>query len=307
MVRRVSIALAAATAVAAGGCGLGPGAGTSNVSVTVTQAFGSKRIGQVSESKVPGSQTVMRMLERSFHVGTRYGGGFVQSIDGRSGSSAHLDWFYYVNGIEAPQGAATTSVNHGDRIWWDLHDWSETDSIPAVVGSFPEPFLHGSGGRRYPTVLECANTGSAACKTVSNELSKLGVPVAEQFLGTGSGTDSLTIVVGPWSAIGGSIAGDLIEQGPKSSGVYAKFSGAGGAALELLNPHGAVARTLTGSAGMIAATSESGAPPTWLVTGTDSGGVTAAADALTPAALDEHFALAVQGGVDLPVPQQGAS
>src|ERR1700728_475086 len=109
MVRRVSIALAAATAVAAGGCGLGPGAGTSNVSVTVTQAFGSERIGQVSESKVPGSQTVMRMLERSFRVGTRYGGGFVQSIDGRSGSSAHLDWFYYVNGIEAPQGAATTS------------------------------------------------------------------------------------------------------------------------------------------------------------------------------------------------------
>jgi Domain of unknown function (DUF4430) len=307
MIRRVSTALAAAAAVAAGGCGLGPGAGTSNVSVTVTQSFGAKRIGYLSESKVPGSQTVMRMLERSFRVATRYGGGFVESIDGRSGSSAHLDWFYYVNGIEASQGAAATSVHRGDRIWWDLHDWSETDSIPAVVGSFPEPFLHGSGGRRYPTALECANAASTACKVVGNELSKLGVPVAEQFLGTGSGTDSLTVVVGPWSAVGGSIAGALIEQGPRSSGVYAKFSGAGGSALELLNPHGALARTLTGSAGMIAATSESNAPPTWLVTGTDSAGVTAAADAFTPAALDDHFALAVQDGVDLPVPQQGAS
>ena len=54
-----------------------------------------------------------------------------------------LDWFYYVNGIEASKGAAATNVHSGDHVWWDLHDWSQTDDVPAVVGSFPEPFLNG--------------------------------------------------------------------------------------------------------------------------------------------------------------------
>ncbi len=49
----------------------------------------------------------MRMLERSFRVSNRYGGGFVQSINGHSGTSAQRDWFYYVNGVQAKQGAAT--------------------------------------------------------------------------------------------------------------------------------------------------------------------------------------------------------
>ena len=35
----------------------------------------------------PGGETVMRLLQRNFDVSTRYGGGFVQSIDGLSGGS----------------------------------------------------------------------------------------------------------------------------------------------------------------------------------------------------------------------------
>ena len=112
----------------------------------------------------------MRMLERSFKVTTRYSGGFVESIDGHAGSSSRLDWFYYVNGIEASLGAAGTSVHKGDRIWWDLHDWTATDSIPAVVGSFPEPFIHGIDGRRFPVTLECATDATAACQRVTSEL-----------------------------------------------------------------------------------------------------------------------------------------
>ena len=141
---------AAACAVVIAGCGLGPGPGTSNVTLTVTRAFGAIPVGGLTVSHVPGSETVMRMLERHFRVNTRYGGGFVESIAGRSGTSSRRDWFYYVNGVEAPMGAASTAVHRGDRIWWDLHDWSVTNSIPAVVGSFPEPFVHGTGGRRLP-------------------------------------------------------------------------------------------------------------------------------------------------------------
>src|SRR5947199_9924349 len=137
MCRRSPLAALVAAVLAAGaaGCGLGPGAGTSNVSVTVTRNFGGRQVGRATEGRVPGSETVMRMLERSFRVRTRYGGGFVQSINGLSGDSARRDWFYYVNGIQAPAGAAATAVHRGDRIWWDLHDWTATETIPAVVGS----------------------------------------------------------------------------------------------------------------------------------------------------------------------------
>src|SRR2546421_12743118 len=104
--------------------------------LTVSQGFGTTRIAQVTEGRVPGSETVMRMLERHFRVQTRYGGGFVESIDGISGSPGHLDWFYYVNGVHAPSGAALMGTHEGDRIWWDLHDWQAAQSIPAGEGAF---------------------------------------------------------------------------------------------------------------------------------------------------------------------------
>jgi hypothetical protein len=305
MTGRLAVA-AIVSSLAIAGCGLGPGHGTADVTVTVTRAFGGTPVATVTRTHVPGSETVMRMLQRSFHVTTRYGGGFVESIDGLSGTGGHLDWFYYVNGLQAPQGAATTSVHRGDHIWWDLHDWTATDSIPAVVGSFPEPFVHGAGGRRLPTVLECASTGAPACTRVSDELAGAGVPVATQLLGAGTGTDIATVLVGPWPALHGTLVAQVIQAGPTASGVYARF-GPRGRTLQLLDPKAHVARTLGPGAGLIAATSQSGSGPTWIVTGTDAAGVAAAAAALTPSRLHDRFALAVQGGEDLPVPLRGAS
>ncbi len=307
MNRRVTAtAMAIAWCVAIAGCGLGPGPGTSDVTLTVTRDFGSRLVGRVVERHVPGSETVMRMLERHFEVATKYGGGFVEQIAGYSGSSTQRDWFYYVNGSEAARGSAGTAVHRGDHIWWDLHDWSAADHIPAVVGSFPEPFVSGSGGRRLPTVLECARDVEVACTRVTDELGKLGIPVANQLLGTGSGTDSVTLEVGTWRELRGQIVVQLIEQGPGSSGVYARFTGSG-RQLELLDPHGRSVRTLAAGAGLVAATAQGSGAPTWLVTGTDRAGVADAAQALTPTALRDHFALAVQSGRALPLPVNGAS
>ena len=301
-IARTVVAAALAAAVV-GGCGLGPGAGTSNVSLTVTRAFGTVSIGSITETRVPGSETVMRMLERSFHVQTRYGGGFVESIDGLSGSSSRLDWFYYVNGVQAPIGAASTAVHRGDRIWWDLHDWSATDSVPAVVGSFPEPFVHGVGGKRLPTTLECASSKvNAACGRVASELKAVGVPASSQVLGSASGTDTLAVLVGTWTELRSTFAAGLIDQGPAASGVYARFSGSRTPLLQLLDPDGHRVRTLGAAAGLVAATAQGSTEPTWLITGTDTAGVAAAAAAVSAARLRDHFALAVQGNNDLPVP-----
>jgi len=89
--------------------------------------------------------------------------------------------------------------------------------------------------------------------------------------------------------------------------VYARFAGAGGSALQLLDPAGRVVRTLGAGAGLIAATAQASTAPFWLIAGTDVAGVSAAADALTPARLHNHFALAVDGGDDLPVPLEGSA
>ncbi len=301
-------AVAIAVAVAIAGCGLGAGKSTAgDATLTVTRGFGSAAVGSAAEKSIPGSQTVMRMLERSFKVTTRYGGAFVESIDGHAGDSSRLDWFYYVNGIEATLGAAGTSVHYGDRIWWDLHDWSATDSIPAVVGSFPEPFVHGINGRRFPVTLECATDVPAACKRVTNELTTIGVPIASQAIGTGSGSDSLGVIVGTWHDLRSELLATLIEHGPASSGVYARFVGPNGNALQLLDPKGRVVRTLGADSGLIAAMAQTSTGPAWLITGTDVDGVSAASAALTPLRLDNHFAVAVQGATDLPVPLEGSS
>jgi hypothetical protein len=294
---------ALATAALLSGCGLGAGPGTKDARVQVTGDFGAQLYGSAVEKHVPGAETVMSLLERHFKVATRYGGGFAESIAGHSGSSSHRDWFYYVNGIEASKGAAGTDVHAGDHIWWDLHDWTATDSVPAVVGSYPEPFTSGVGGRRFPTLVDCAPGLQAACNKVGEALHKYGVKAADQALGTGSGSDSLAVVIGTWSQVRGVDAAELIAAGPRQSGVYARFVGSGNEILELDDAKGAVGRSLHGSAGLIAATSEpSLGQPTWFVTGTDNAAVMAAANDFTAAKLHDHFAVAVHGSRVIPVP-----
>src|ERR1051325_10151327 len=75
-----------ACALVLGGCGFGTGgSGGGDVSLIVTRDFGSQTIGEVGPGSVEGAESVMRMLQRSFKVQTRYSGRFVQSIDGLSG------------------------------------------------------------------------------------------------------------------------------------------------------------------------------------------------------------------------------
>lgn len=249
----------------------------------------------------------MSLLRRNASVSTRYGGGFVQSVDGLEGGTqagAPWDWFYYVNGLEATKGAAETTLHAGDRVWWDLHDWSQTDDIPAVVGSFPEPFLAGIAGKRYPVRVECSDPSDAACRTVLSRLRGIGVPAALAALSGGEGPETLRVLVGPFSAIGGDPSVKTIAQGPRSSGVYARFTSRG-KALELLDSGGHTIRTLEGGAGLVAATRYREQAPVWIVTGSDLAGVARAAEAFDETSLRNRFALALEASgakVALPLP-----
>ena len=87
--------------VAAVGCGLGPGADIGSVSLTVTRDYGATPVVQRPAEDVNESDTVMRVLDRNAAITTRYGGGFVQSIEGLEGEQGDRphDWFFYVNGV----------------------------------------------------------------------------------------------------------------------------------------------------------------------------------------------------------------
>jgi len=250
---------------------------------------------------------VLRLLERSLPVRTRYGGGFVQEIGGLAGGTQggrRVDWFYYVNGVEARKGAAATDVHAGDRVWWDRHDWGATQTVPAVVGSFPEPFRSGLGGRRLPTRIECAEAAGAACDEVARRLEAVGVPSARGALTVASGPELLRVLVGPWSVLRNDPAAAQLERGPGASGVYARPE-AGGRRIAVLDPAARVARVLGAGTGLVAATRYRDERPTWIVTGTDAPGVLAAARGLEEGVLANRFALAVAGGLAVRVPLVG--
>jgi hypothetical protein len=103
---------------------------------------------------VPAGITALEALDRVTDIETRYGGRFVQSIDGVSGSlSARRDWFWFVNGYEGDTSAAEYRLADGDVEWWDYRSWERPGEARVVLGAFPEPFRHGYEGTRRTSVV----------------------------------------------------------------------------------------------------------------------------------------------------------
>jgi hypothetical protein len=294
-----------AAAIALAGCGFGAGESKEGgVELRVTRNFGDRILYPDSKRQsVRESDTVMRFLQQDHKITTRFGGGFVQSIDGVAGSqTAEHDWFYYVNGSEASKGAADYKLQPGDVVQWDYHDWAATQHIPAIVGAFPQPFAHGLTGKRLPTRLACEDDQSRACQTVGDKLAQYGVDATSSAVGAPVSKESLRVIVAKFSYAKQVLAARALTQGPATTGVYAKFD-SGGTTLSLLDADGRVVRTAPPGTGLIAATQQAEQPVTWLVTGVDDAGVERAADAIGPMALRNAFAVAVMpaGLANLPL------
>jgi hypothetical protein len=302
---RAAIAILALAAVAAGGlaCRVGPEATGKGAELTVTRDFGAHVLLQASEQEIPGGETVMRFLQRKAKVETRYGGRFVNAIDGvRSrGGAPRSDWFYYVNGIEEDQGAAEKRLHTGDRVWWDYHDWSAVMRVPAVVGSFPEPFRNGADGKRFPVRIDCAQDADAQCREVAERLDKAGAVASLSSIGATTGKELLRLVVGRWADARRDSAARLLEQGPKRSGVFARI-GPGAAGIDLLDSETQPVRTLGEGAGIVAATRFEDQAPTWVVTGIDDRGLRRAVALLAEPTLRDRFAVASDGAQAIPLP-----
>src|SRR5215208_8531348 len=220
-----STALACAAAVAACGFGAGP-ASTGTATLTVTRDYGSRTLLEARDESPPESETVIRFLDNEADIATRYGGGFVQSIDGISGTGTGgtSDWFFYVNGVESPVGSADVRVKGGDRIWWDYRDWTAAMSVPAVVGSWPEPFAQAPLEHPKPVDVVCLGA-HPACELTADRLVGAGVEARVQQ-GEGRGSSSspaIRLLVGPWMRVRTDPAVDELRGSPQSDGVFATF------------------------------------------------------------------------------------
>jgi len=139
-VRRAVVLL---LALVVAGCGGAREHGTATLWVTRDRGAHVLYVGHV-----PAGLTAMQALDRKLSITTRYGGRFVQSIDDVAGTDRQQDWFFFVNGVEGDRSAAEVTLHPGDIEWWDYRHWTGASMhVPFVVGSYPEPFLHGLPGK----------------------------------------------------------------------------------------------------------------------------------------------------------------
>lgn len=308
-VRRLATAVAVFTVVAGPGCGLGEGESSGGeATLTVTRDYGSELLLEAVVSEPSESETVIRMLDREAEISTRYGGGFVHSIEGVAGTitgGRNLDWFFYVNGVESSTGAAEVRVRGGDRIWWDYRDWTDAMRIPAVVGSWPEPFAQASAaGERLPVEVVCA-TERDLCDAAVERLADAGIDASVDSLAAAAGdeVESLRLLVGPWGELHGEPSAAALAQEPSTSGVFARFEHSpSGDELVALDERAAEAERIGSGGGLIAALGEGAPPRTWILTGTDERGVTAALELLDADSLADRYAVAIAGEREIPLP-----
>lgn len=214
--------------VGCGGFGTHAGNGSGTATIWVTKDRGTTL---VQQGTVPAGETLLRGLRSLAKVDTKYGGRFVQSISGISGSaSAQRDWFWFVNGLLGNRSAAEYRLHAGDVAWWDERDWSKDYRTEVVVGAFPEPFIHGYDGHVRPAAVRYASSQRAAASTIARvvhaaSVAPLGTPVAsganvfELVGGRHRFTAALrTPGTGPTSPVVFTYAGrirDLLPDGPR--------------------------------------------------------------------------------------------
>jgi hypothetical protein len=286
----------------------------STVRIVATRDFGQELMFDERRELSPGS-SAMAALQKVAEVETDYGGGFVDAIDGvHSGftgsQKTKRDWFIYINGIQSNVGALDYTLQPGDVEHWDYHDWGFQQSIPAVIGDFPEPFRHGFDGRKRPTVVVYSANLMKEAEELKDGLVSLGV----SDIGiTSAGGLTLSEKEASNLVLLGTADNELIlelNRNWKKLGLFAYFEDGN---LVALDARGEIAGTYSAAAGLIQATQNPWNPNgtgacenvVWMVTGTDEEGVKAAIDAVLnqPAQLQYAFAAVIDSGEIIRIPR----
>jgi len=191
------------------GCG-GSGGAEGTAQLWVTRDRGAELL---VDAEVDAGQTLLRALAAEADVETRYGGRYVQSVNGIEGSlGKQRDWFWFVNGYEGDRSAASYRLRDGDVAWLDYRGWEREGEARVVVGAFPEPFVHGYEGRTRRAVIRFEGAQNGRAKGLAkligaDSVGPLGVPVPR-------GANVLELRLGPDQAraeLLGETAGDPIR------------------------------------------------------------------------------------------------
>ena len=297
-------------ALVLGGCSTQPLGGTGEditVRVVATQNFGQELMFDETLEVPPGT-SAMAALKQVAEVETAYGGGFVNAIDGvRSGKG---DWFIYANGILTNVGALDYALRDGDIEHWDLHEWGFRMFIPAIIGDFPEPLLHGYQGEDYPTVIAYADGLREDAESLEIRLAELGVEdVSIQNTSELTEADkqrSNVILIGTMDC-------ELVSELNRAWDRLGFFVHFEDGMMVVHNAKGEAEAEYGADCGLIQATQSPWNPKgvgacqnvVWMVSGTDEAGVKSALDAM----INRHdefqyaYAIVVTGGKIVKVPQ----
>ncbi|TCP53839.1 uncharacterized protein DUF4430 [Tumebacillus sp. BK434] len=286
-----------------GTAGTGSGAGTAkpaqpstppkaqpagSFNMLVTHNFGGSSVFSQNLNYYKGN-SVMDVMHAHLEVETKYGGGFVNSINGvASGytdksifTRKKRDWFYYVNGSVAGVGADAYSAQTGDTVWWDYHDWSGSGSnTPSVVGAYPHPFTVGYNGSRPGTVIYYSGSHADDANRLATALRGFGAGnVRTAAYGNQNLIENTTnvIVLGTWPELQGQSSVQDLFSAPTRTGIYAHIENG---AVQMLDYTGDESGQ-TGQA-LIAATGTGNGDttPTWLLIGMDEPALDAAVNTL---------------------------
>ena len=270
--------------------------------IIVTRNFG--RDLMIDELIELGNETsAMDALRQVAEIETTYGDGFVEAINGVSSrydgkSSARNDWFIYLNGIQSDVGALDYRLYPGDVEHWDFRDWRFHHFVPAIIGNFPEPFLHGYKDDVRPVLVVYQDDFTKEAETLAGHLLQLGVDdvVITEFdhLNDKDKESSNIILVGDMSYQPVEELNIIWER----LGFYARFAEG---KLQVFDYQGEQAAEYAAGSGLIQATQNPWNPDgigacenvVWIVSGVDAQGVKSAIEALVNYDNEIRYACAV--------------
>jgi hypothetical protein len=156
--------------------------GTFLVTIIATENFGTSILFD-EEIIIESGESAMDVLHKVATVTTTYGGGYVGSINGiksqyTSENGKKKDWLYYINGMLASVGANQYKPHPGDVIHWDFHDWSSDRAVTAIIGDYPEPFLHGYNGKVTLTSIVYAEEFYESAFELQQSLEDYGISIS---------------------------------------------------------------------------------------------------------------------------------
>jgi hypothetical protein len=289
-----------------------PAAGSdkpATVTVAVTRDFGQELI-LAEELIIEDGTDAMTALKSVAEVETKYGGGFVDAINGiKSEEADQMDWLYYINGISLSLGAKDYRLGDGDIEHWDFRNWSYQQMIPAIIGAFPQPFLNGVKGEVKPMVVVydapfAEEAGALKAKLEGRGVTEVRLESAET-LSDGVKEQNNFIIVG------GGDNGLILELNElhKKMGFFAYFEGG---KIIVLDEKGEPAGEYGAGWGLIQATQNpwspggtgSGESIVFIVSGGDETGIKSAAQALIDNSdrLGYAYAVLVNNGQIIKIP-----